>query len=443
MGGANAAVRQRIAAPTALPNAEIPVYGSLDFPTVIDDPGPPNGLTLDGSIERLVRENLYLKAAAFELPQAEADVLTASLRANPIFYADSQLIPYGQYSRARPGGQTQYDVNISYPLDVSRKRQARTTVAQRAKRVLEQQYRDAVRLQIDNLYTVYVDVLAARATLRYSEASVEGLDKILVPVRRKFELGGSNKPDYLRVTVLRETAENGRLDAETQLRKAKRSLANLLNIPPDQAESLDLQSPLRDTAPPAPPEETLIQNALASRPDLIAYRLGVLRAEADVTLAKRNRYQDVYVLMQPYTFQDNTPNGLKSATSWALGVTVPIPIYNRNQGNIMRAELNVGQTHTQLAGQIRQVITDVELADREYRVTRDAAERFSTILAPLAREILETAQRRYTLGEDSLIIFLYARNEYVSIVKQNLDTIIRHRRAMLDLNTAVGQRILP
>jgi cobalt-zinc-cadmium efflux system outer membrane protein len=124
-------------------------------------------------------------------------------------------------------------------------------------------------------------------------------------------------------------------------------------------------------------------------------------------------------------------------------VTVPIPIYNRNQGNIQRARLNVGQTQTQLVGQVRQVITDVQLAEREYLVTRESAQRFESTLAPYARKILASAQKRYDLGEESLIIFLGVRNEYASTVKLNLDTLIRHRRAMLDVNTAVGQRILP
>ena len=51
---------------------------------------------------------------------AQADILTSSLRANPIFYADGQLVPYGHFSNQRPGGQTQYDVNVTYPLDVWR-----------------------------------------------------------------------------------------------------------------------------------------------------------------------------------------------------------------------------------------------------------------------------------------------------------------------------------
>src|SRR5438874_172455 len=82
---------------------------------------------------------------------AEADILTASLRANPLFYADSQLIPYGSYSTQRTGGPLQSDINITYPLDVIHKRQARTIVARGAKPVLEAQYQDVVRLQIDNL----------------------------------------------------------------------------------------------------------------------------------------------------------------------------------------------------------------------------------------------------------------------------------------------------
>lgn len=432
-----------IQAPASLANADIPVMGSLEFPNITDDPGPIDGMTLEAAIERLVRENIYLRAVSFELPMAEADILTASLRANPVFYADAQLVPYGAYSRARPGGQTQYDVNISYPLDVSFKRKARIVSSSRAKQVLEQQYRDAVRLQIDNLYTVYVDVLAARATLRFSNASVEGLDTFLVPMERKLAVGAEIKSEVLKVRLQKRLADLTRKDAEASLLKAKRSLATLLNISPDQAQRLDLNSPLRDLAPEAAAEEVLLQIAVQARPDLIANRLGLARAEADVKLALANRFQDVYVLYQPYTLQDNTPSGLKSPSSWALGVTVPIPIYNRNQGQIMRSRLNVGQTRTQIDQAMRQVITDVQSADREYRITREAAEQFDRELKPYAEEILDTARAKYKLESENKLQFLTARNDYVAVVKQYLDVLVRHRRAMLDLNTAVGQRILP
>jgi cobalt-zinc-cadmium efflux system outer membrane protein len=71
-------------------------------------------------------------------------------------------------------------------------------------------------------------------------------------------------------------------------------------------------------------------------PILVAYRLGVGRARADANLAGANRLSDVYLLDQPYTFQNNAPSDAKSADSWAVGVTVPLPVLNRNQGNIRR-----------------------------------------------------------------------------------------------------------
>ena len=88
-------------------------------------------------------------------------MLTANLRANPIFYADSQLVPYGSDSVQKPDGPTQYDVNVSYPFDLSHKRQARTVYASRALKVMEAQYQNEVRLAIGNLYAAFVDVLAA------------------------------------------------------------------------------------------------------------------------------------------------------------------------------------------------------------------------------------------------------------------------------------------
>ena len=118
--------------------------------------------------------------------------------------------------------------------------------------------------------------------------------------------------------------------------------------------------------------EALVESALSSRPDLLAFRFGVQRASADVRLALANRFSDVYLLAQPYTYQDNRPFGLKSPTSWALGVTVPLPVYNRNQGNLERAKINVSQTRVELAALERQVADEVDEAIREFELSREA-----------------------------------------------------------------------
>jgi outer membrane protein, heavy metal efflux system len=431
-----------ISVPQPTPVPEAPTYGTLAEPTGAEDEGPPGGMSLDQAIERLVRDNLDLHAQFYELPQARADVLTASLRANPVFYADTQLVPYGQYSNARPGGPAQYDINISYPFDLTHKRQARTRSATRAVRVLEAQYQDAVRNQIDNLYTAFVDVLAARETVRYASASLRSWN-IAEERMRELEKNEKALAEYNRTLIQRNTAAIGVTEAENQLIKTKRALGTLLYLPPEEAERIEVRGTIKDLVPLPPPRDELIKLALESRPDLTAFRLGVLRAEADVRLAKANRLSDVYVLWQPYTFQNNQPFGTKSATSWALGVTVPMPIYNRNQGGIQRAELNVDQTKIQTDALLRRVITDVQQAEQEYTLSRQDALKIERYLLPAARQVRDSTRSQWQRGEVSQLDYLAAERDYNDTVKSYRDTVVRHRRAMLDLNTAVGQRILP
>lgn len=421
-----------------------PLYGTLEIPAVPEDDGPPDGLTLDRAIDITLQRSLDLRAKYAEIPMARADILQASLRANPVLYADTQLVPYQRFSNARPGGQTQYDVNITHPIDISHKRRARTLVAARAEKVLEAQYQEAVRQRIDDVYDAYVlGALSARQLLRYSRQSVRGLEDLASRTEELYRgksvtLGGLN-----RVRIQLHTARLGLVDAEAAFRKAKTDLGSLMNLTRDEIEAIELRGSIQDTAPPPPRIEELRRIALESRPDVISYRLGVKRAEADLRLARANRYSDIFVLFQPYTFQDNSPFGSKSATSWALGVTAPLPVYNRNQGGIMRAVLNIDQTRVQLSDMERQALIDVEKAALDYSVTRQEVDELRNQVIPAATQVRDEARALYLRQEKSAIDLINAQLEFNQIAKQYLDTAIRHRRSMLALNTAVGRRLLP
>jgi cobalt-zinc-cadmium efflux system outer membrane protein len=425
-----------------LPISPLPLYGPLDVPSGPEEEGPPGGLTLDLAIERLVAANLDLRARFHEIPKAQADILTAGLRANPLLFFDAQQVPYGNFSNRTAGGPTQYDLNINHPLDLNHKRRARLEVAHRAKRVLEAQFQDAVRLEIDNLYTAWVDVLAARETVRYARTSVLGLNEVLKKTRAQLQQQIVTEADVDRVKNQRDAAEIGLADAEDALRDANRTLGGLLAIPPAAAENLAVRGTIHDTAEPPPPLQALVDVALAGRPDLVSYRLGIARAEADVKLAKAQRFSDVYLLYQPYTAYAALA-GSSTVNSWALGATVPLPVYNRNQGNIERAKINVSQVKTELASREGLAQREVYKAHHEYTLTRAAVARVMRELLPSARRVRATTLRQFELGEIDAIAYLNAERDYNDVVRQYRETIIRHRRSMLKLNTAVGQRILP
>ena len=85
----------RILPPAIHPAQAMPLYGTLEVPEDSDE-GPPDGLTLDMAIERLVQVNYGLRTKFQEIPKAQADTLSAGLRANPLVFASADGVPYGR-----------------------------------------------------------------------------------------------------------------------------------------------------------------------------------------------------------------------------------------------------------------------------------------------------------------------------------------------------------
>jgi cobalt-zinc-cadmium efflux system outer membrane protein len=335
----------RVTSPSAAPFEIFPRKNDRTPPLWLT--GPSTGISLDEAIDRLIHQNLDLRARYSDMSQADADVLTANLRSNPIAYSDANGVPYGNYRRA--AGPLQYDVNFVYPIDVSHKRQARTRSAVAARMVIEASYRDAVRLTIDLLYQAYVDALAAQVVI--ASHAVKG-------------------------NVWSEIDVD---EPQSALEQAQRSLALLINVSASDIHDRQLFGRLQFR----PEEEThlyeaeaLVRVALANRPDLQAQRLAVTFAEANINAVLANRFDDVLLLYQPYTFHDGRQGiPTNNSLSWTVGVTVPLPLYNRQQGNLLKARLAADQARTRLASLEKTVASEVDAAVLEHKTSHEALTR--------------------------------------------------------------------
>jgi len=411
---------------------------------IVDDEGPADGLSLDAMLEQMMVSNLDIRALRHELSQADADVLTAGLRTNPLIYMDTQFIPYGSFTDARPGGPTQYDLNITYPLDVSQKRQARTVVARMAKSTIEAQFQDVVRRQVDNASRAFVTLQATRLDLLTMQAAVRRRELFLARMQQSARPDDAAAMDAIERTVLLlERSREALGDAEEAFEDAQEGVAILLNVPPEETSFLQPRGSLRDTSPPPPELDELAAIAIRCRPDIHAARLGVTRAGAEVRLQRANRFDDVYLFYDPITYQDNRPTGQMSSHSWAIGLTFALPIYNRNQGNIARAESNVSQTKLELSSLERRIVSEVRLALREYERSREALEHLERAIVPRMADVLQRKRDQLEAGTLSMDDFDVTLDDALEVGQQHRDTLVRHRRSMVELNTAVGLRILP
>jgi cobalt-zinc-cadmium efflux system outer membrane protein len=415
-------------------------------------------LTLDDAIDRLLRTSLDLRSKFAEIPTARADVLTAGLRERPGSSADGPAFRMGQYaamnsfdSRFVPVqddpnpssfdtrfAPPEFDINITRPTVLSAKRRVRTGAA---KTVLEAQYQDDARNRIDQLYKLFVDVQEAQELARRAEADSPWWDRLWEEVRRRGEEGRGPVYDIIPIEPGRNRAGHRLAEARADLVRKRKALGSLLELPAHQAGGLEVEE-LRFTAPTIPTRESLERLALDTRPDLAALRLALdeMRASVDVASKRSSRYGDVYLLQQPYSFQGLNVADRGDARSFALGVTVPLPVYNRDHGNVSRHRINIDQARVELARMERQVISEV--AERLPGVGALSPLALRSRIMPLRRAFQEE-ERRYEAGEGQVDDVVRSRKALEQAELIYLHALARYRRNLLSLNTAVSARFFP
>lgn len=440
IGGVTPSRPEYLAAPAPGPPAAAPPGGPLELPQPQDD-GPPDGLTLDAAIGLVTTQSLVLQAKFREIPKATADVLTAGLRGNPLVFGSVDNAPYGAYSRERPG-EVGYGITVIQPIDLNRKRVYRVIAAERARRVIHAQYQDAVRVEIDAVSVLFVEALAARESVRYVEASIGGLEEVLATVERLVAGSEMTSLERERVLVQLDSATLAREQARAAFDKACERLAAALALPSPGQAPLPLRGSLHTDVGQVPALEQAIHLALVNRPDLRAFQLGIQRAGAEIDLAVKERYPDVFVLYTPWGLTDNSALGERNAESWGLSGMASVPLFNRNQGNIRRAQLSREQTGLELAQLERQVETETRQAYRDFEAAREKTRRLETVILPRSRTIRDKTLAQMRGGQVDVLSYLQAQREYVDVVRQFRDSLIDLRRAALRINTVVGMRLV-
>ena len=209
----------------------------------------------------------------------------------------------------------------------------------------EAQLQDAIRNQIDNLYTVYVDAVAAGLTVRFSQVCLTGDQPAAVRLRGA---GAARRGDQADVDVcIRAQLEQAQLQVRESSRGGGQEQAGARAAPEPAAGRgrRSSRSATRSATSATLPSRRRAWSPRASAPARPAGHQARRRPRRGRRQPGKSRTPTPTstLLYQPYTFQNNTYLGVKSAYSCTLGVTATVPLYNRNQGNIRRAKINVGR----------------------------------------------------------------------------------------------------
>jgi len=404
-------------------------------PTAASEP-----LTIAQAIDEALQHNLSLLAERASLTIADAQMIAAKLRPNPVFSFSADHLDWlgTGYNAQNNGGPPEIAWRVDVPLERGGKRDARVALASVVRSAAEAQFADAVRTLRQDVTLACIDVMSSRASRDLLADNLHTFED-LVRVNRARLVAGSIAASEARrseVAMLQFRATVVRADLDLAAANAK--LRSLLGRPP--GDEIAIADDLRGAAPAEGLEVSGLRRlAIESRPDLRALQLGQTRSTADLRLQEALGRVD-YTVGAEYRRQQGIAG---TGNSVGLFFSAPLPFSNRNQGEIARATAELTQTDRQIAAREAQIAADVESAFHEFATNRDLVASIEADLIGSATRARDTAEYTYRAGGGTLLELLDAQRAFNDTMQSYVDAQASLRRAATRLNGAVGTEVIP
>jgi cobalt-zinc-cadmium efflux system outer membrane protein len=377
--------------------------------------------------------NPTLRAGAINLAESRAKEITAYLRPNPdLTTTFDQFDPFTG-NPYRPLTYLLPYVSFSYLHERRNKRELRLESARMATDIAESSQADLERTLLFGMRGVFVQALQAKAVLNLAQENLAYWDKVLALSRDRYKAGDIAQIDLDRLELQRVQFESDLLTAEVNLRTAKIQLLTLLNDR-TPVEQFDVTGPYDFNVEILPLDE-FRRIAQETRPDLKAALQSVDKAKTDHTLAVANGSTDP-------TFGVDIARNPPIPVYVGFSVTIPLRIFDKNQGEKLRTQLDIGRNEKLHDATLAQVFSDVDSAYAMLNSNLALLRPYKADYLPRALKVRDTVAFAYQRGGASLLDFLNAQSDYRGIELNYLNLVGSYLTAASQLNLAVGREVI-
>ena len=398
---------------------------------------PQDGASINELIERAMRSNQDLVAIRLEIDKARARLNQARLRPNPTLEFEQES---GRL--VGNGGDGQFTVGVSLPIEIYGRRQSRVNLAQIQIEASEAEVRNRERTLVANILTNYAEAMGALRELDVTEKLLE-LDLQTTRFVQIRVNEGETAP--LDLSVLQ--AEVERLRSRRQLAEGRlQSALTQLKLQTGMSfgDSLRLREQIDFAALPALPQtqDAAVEIGLRTRPDVRLARideevatagLRLVRAQSRPDLTAYTRYSQGRATYDapglPFSQRDR---------SLTFGVAVGLPLFNKNQGAKAEAEISIRQAQARrefaervVRGEILSAYQRLEAASRAVSTLQNAA-------IPRSTQNVETFRKIYELGQIQITDLIAEQRRLLDATRDLTEALTQRYRAQSDLNIALG-----
>src|SRR5277367_3185553 len=397
-------------------------------------------LTWEQVRDRFEANNPTLLADKLSIDESKAQEITAYLRPNPDF---TLTVDGTQIAQDRgvwqPFVGTFESPGISYLHERRNKRELRLESAKKATLIAESSHLDLERTLHFNLRSAFVSTLQAKAVLQLAKDNLAYYDKVLDISRSRFDAGDIARIDLDRLELQRVQYESDVQAAEENLETTKIQLLTLLNER-TPTRQFDVNGPF-DFNDQLLPQDEVRKIALDTRPDLKAAVEAVDKAQTDHKLAVANGSTDP-TFGAWYTHNSSTNNPFAINTV-GVSVNVPLRIFDRNQGEKLRTQLDITRNEKLRDAAEAGVLSDVDSSYAAVASNLILLRPYKAKYLQMSVRVRETMTFSYQQGGAALLDFLNAQAEYRSVQLNYANLVGSYLTAAAQLNLAVGREVIP
>lgn len=395
-------------------------------------------LTIEQAVHEAVENNLGLLAERYNISIASARIIQARLRPNPVFSfgADYQDVFRRGFTAVNSAGPPEVNFRVDHIIEGGRKRERRIETAEAAKSVAELQLTDSIRRLTFDVQSAFTDVMLAQESLALAQENLKSLNAIVEVNRSRVRAGDLAQVEMARSEVAALAFRNAVSQAELRLQIARNKLQLLLGrrqpgVLPEVAGVLRRDDPAWNL-------EELRTQALSLRPDLDALKRDQARSQSELRLQLAQGKID-YTAGTMYHHQYGYSNG----RAFGFFLSVPLPVWNRNQGEIERAKTEQQQILARIRASEAGVSNEVESAYQQYTAARGLLSNIEKNMLAQARSVRDATEYSYKRGEASLVELLDAQRAFNDTMQSYNEARAEYARALYLLESTSGKTVSP
>lgn len=380
-----------------------------------------DGLTEEEAVVVGLWNNPAYQELLADLDISQADIIQAAQLQNP------------QVITMLPIGVKQWEFALMVPLDLIWARPVRISAAElEANRVAERLAQDGLNV-VRDIRVAYIDWQLAVQRAELAERGAALRNEVARVAEARLAAGDVAELDVaaIRLDALVGSGDVARTARDAELARERlryRLGVQLLDVPLIPAPMAEAEVANFDV-------QLLVDEAVASRPDLRAVELAVSAAEERAILAKRDIWQLTGIL------PDINAQGLKGFEA-GPGLRFNVPIFNQNQGAIARASADAERLRRQYvnrrdlaAWEVKQAYIQLLQAETDRTIWRDQ-------ILPQASQAVTSSQHALEEGQVSLLLVLESTRQLLTAQQRDREAEAQRRRAMAELERSVGRRLI-